>query len=97
MFKKLQVDFKNDSNSVHLLSYDCITLPDITYQLEFTKIDCLIEVIDLVRMFRGKNAINSSIFFNDIKICSQDNKYMNLLKEFESYIINESNVFEIKD
>ena len=95
MFKKLQVDFKNDSNSVHLLSYDCITLPDITYQLEFTKIDCLIEVIDLVRMFRGKNAINSSIFFNDIKICSQDNKYMNLLKEFESYIINESNVFEI--
>jgi isoleucyl-tRNA synthetase len=95
LFNKLKNDFSNVVESVHLLSYDDMTLPLIEYQLEFTKIDCLIEVIDLIRTFRGKKAINSSIFFNDIKICSPDNKYENLLKEFESYIINESNVFSV--
>ena len=96
LFKKLQYDFSDNNESVHLLSYEDMTLPEINYQLEFTKIDCLIEVIDLIRTFRGKKVINSSIFFNDIKICSPDNKYMALLKEFESYIMNESNVFEVK-
>ena len=61
LFRKLQGDFSNNSESVHLLSYDDMTLPEIDYQLEFTKIDCLIEVIDLIRTFRGKKVINSSI------------------------------------
>ena len=96
LFKKLKNDFNITIESIHLLSYEDFTLPEIEYQLEFTKIDCLIDVIDLVRMYRGKNAINSSTFFNDIKICTPDNKFKDLLNEFEDYVIKDTNVFEVE-
>lgn len=97
LYTKLKDDFINTSSeSVHLLSYSDTTITDISHQIEFSKIDYLIEVINLIRMYRGREGFNDKIPFNDIKICSPKNIAIQLLNSFEEYILNEGNVLDIK-
>lgn len=96
IFKKLSKDIGLQYQSVHLLSYDNFTLPDIEHQIEFTKIDCLNKVIDLIRNVRGTSGISTKMPIKDIKVCTKDNKYEDLLDGFEDYILQETNIINIE-
>jgi len=95
LYKKLNKDFGLFCESVHLLSYDDLFFPKLEHQIEFTKLDSLIEVIDLVRSGRSKFDLTYKMPINDIIICTKDNMYKELLLGFENYIFTEGNILNI--
>ena len=93
LFSRLKVSYTDkDVDSVHLLSYDDLTIKNIDYLDDFSKIDNLVKIVNLVRIIRCNEKLNSKIPMINLRVCS-NNK--NMLGDFEEYLKTEGNIMNI--
>lgn len=97
LFNLIKSDTNNSNNvSVHLLDYNSFLIKTVEHLSDFDSMDCLYEIIDLVRILRAKNKISLKMPATDIIICTNDENMEEKLSYLVEHIKNESNVFNLK-
>ena len=83
--------------SIHLLSYDNLVNEDF-YGMDhqFKLLETLHEIIDMVRVVRGKNNLQFKLPIKDIMICSKDNYLESVFKGVVHYLTDNTKVNEVK-
>ena len=104
LFQKLKDDLdesvldnsRNMSNSVHLLGYDNLQLPEFDNIMQFEYVDQLHQIIDLVRIVRARDNIPFKMPVADILICSNNPALEQQLAFVLDHLKTESNILNVK-
>ena len=94
LYSLIREDTNINSESVHLLDYSSL-MTSMKYQLDFSNIDKLFRVIDLVRTIRGQKEISFKMPVSDIIICSKNSNLENEISNIIEHLKSESNILSV--